>query len=101
MSGDFAWWRDRDWVLSLIKRLEQGLAIIINGGGAPKTAAVVGSGITYTVKPTDAVIPFDSSIGSQAQPVAILNAGTYITRSSGTAGEATTRRRSSRALRAF
>ncbi|HXB28114.1 MAG TPA: hypothetical protein VNV25_25515 [Gemmatimonadaceae bacterium] len=78
MSDDFAWWRDRDWILLLIRQLQQGLAIIINNGGVPKTAAVIGSGIAYTVKPTDAVIAFDSSIGSQAQPVATLNAGTYI-----------------------
>jgi hypothetical protein len=79
MSGDFAWWRDRDWILLLIRQLQQGLAIIINNGGVPKTAVIIGSGSApYAVKPTDSVISFDSSVGAQTQPVATLNAGTYI-----------------------
>jgi hypothetical protein len=78
MSGPLEWWRDRDWILLLIKNLQQGLAIIINSGGAPSTAASIGSGINHTVLPTDATVYFDSSLGAQAQPVATLNAGTFI-----------------------
>ena len=35
-------------------------------------------GITYPVKTTDTVVVFDSSLTTQAQPVADLAAGTYI-----------------------
>ena len=46
--------------------------------GGVKTAAFVGSGITYPVKTTDTVVVFDSSLTTQAQPVADLAAGTWL-----------------------
>lgn len=78
LATGVAWWRDRDWIWKILRGLQQQISIIIINGGGVKTAAFVGSGITYPVKTTDTVVVFDSSLTTQAQPVADLAAGTYI-----------------------
>ena len=72
-----AWWRDRDWVLHLIKRLEALVASIINGTGLGYTFANVVGGQTYAVKTTDRYVRI-SSDGGHAAPVLNLPAPTYI-----------------------
>jgi hypothetical protein len=60
----------------LLRRLE---SWVLNPAGSNTyTAVTVGSGVTYAVKVTDAVISFDSSLTTQAQPVATLANGTFV-----------------------
>ncbi|MHB8331502.1 MAG: hypothetical protein ACYDDA_04925 [Acidiferrobacteraceae bacterium] len=75
------WWRDRDWVLLLIKKLQAQVAGIIGGTGLGYTSAATVSGQTYAVQPTDRFIIM-STVGTgptaNQTSTAQLSPGTYI-----------------------
>jgi hypothetical protein len=60
----------------LLRRLESW--VLNPAGGQVYTAVTVGSGQTYAVRTTDIIVTFDTSLTTQAQPIATLAAGTYI-----------------------
>ena len=60
----------------LLRRLESW--VLNPAGGSIYTAVTVGSGVTYAVKTSDAIVSFDSSLTTQAQPIATLANGTFV-----------------------
>ena len=60
----------------LLRRLEAW--VLSPSGGSIYTAVTVGSGVTYAVKTSDAIVSFDSSLTTQAQPIATLANGTFV-----------------------
>ena len=77
MSTQDSWWRDRDWVLSLIKHLEQLIANIINGGGLNYTVHNIAAGQTYAALTTDRYLRMATD-GTHGTATANLPAPTYI-----------------------